>query len=145
LKIFPQNKREFKNLFDQDDFSELYRSCDQYISLLGDLSGKYNREVGLLLISITRDGAPGCCDAWSALHKVTADFAVKNTKSFAVLLAALDDVARRNVIRFIADKENHYVFKDYQVIIDNLKKLKENTLAEQFELERRRRMSIKDH
>ena len=145
LKIFPQNKMGFKNLFDQEDFSQLYNSCDQYISILGDLSVKYKREVGLLLISITRSGAPGCCDAWSALHKVTADFAVNNTQLFASLLTALDDVARQNVIRFIADKENHYVFHDYQVIIDNLKKLKENKLAEQFESERTRRVAIKDH
>ncbi len=145
LKTFPQNRRGFKNLFDQEDFTELYRSSDQYIFVLGDLFGECRREVGLLLISITRDGAPGCCDAWSTLHKVTTDFAVKDTKSFASILSALDDVARRNVIRFIADKENHYVFRDYQVIINNLKKLREGTLAEQFESERTRRMAIKDH
>ena len=145
LKAFPQNKGGFTNLFDPEDFTELYSSSDQYISILGDLSGEFKREVGLLLISITREGAPGCCDAWSALHKVTANFGVKNTQSFASLLTALDDVARRNVVRFIADKKNHYVFHDYQVIIDNLRKLKENTLAEQFESERTRRMAIKDH
>jgi hypothetical protein len=145
LNAFPKNKKAFKILFDQDDFSEFYESSDQYISLLGDISEKHEQEVGQVIISIVRDGASGCCDAWSSLHRVTTDFAVKYTSLFDSHLERLSPNQKENVIRFIADKENHHVFKNYQVIIDNLRKLRKNHLANQFEAARFRRMNAKDH
>jgi len=143
LKILPRSKTDFKRIFDPDDFSELYNNSHEYIFILNSAPETNRKEVIELVVSITKRGAPGCCDAWSALHRVAVTYAIQDTRGFLSSLKFVKASERQNVIKFIADKENHRVFEDYQVIIDKLKNLQEQQIAKEFENARALRMKAK--
>src|SRR5712692_9433328 len=133
LGLFPKSKSEFKRIFDPDDFSELYNNSHEYIFILNTAPEIKRRAILEMVVSVTKEGAPGCCDAWSALHRVAATYAVQDTPSFVSLLKKLNSPERQNVIKFIADKENHKAFVEYQVIINQLKEINEKEIAKEFE------------
>ena len=143
LKIFPRLKTDFKRIFDPDDFSELYKNSHEYISIFNGAPELKRKEVFELVVSITKEGSPGCCDAWSALHTVAVTYVLQDTRTFVSLLKPLKTQERKNVVKFFADKENHRVFKDYQAIIDNLKNLNEQEIVKEFERARALRMKAK--
>jgi hypothetical protein len=143
LKMLPRSKTDFKRIFDPDDFSELYNNSHEYIFIFNGAPQVKRKEVFELVVSITKEGSPGCCDAWSALHSVAVTYALQDTRSFASLLKSLKTQEMKNIVKFLADVENHRVFKDYQTIIDNLKKLNEQELAKKFERARALRMKAK--
>lgn len=142
-KIFPRSKTDFERIFVPNDFSELYGNSYEYIFILNSAPETNRKEVIALVVSITKLGAPGCCDAWSALHEVAVTYAIQDTRDFLSSLKSLKASERQNVIKFIADKENHRVFVDYQVIIDKLRNLREQEIAEEFENARTLRMKAK--
>ncbi|HLQ24460.1 MAG TPA: hypothetical protein VK138_01120 [Acidiferrobacterales bacterium] len=143
LDLFPKTKSEFKQIFDPDDFSELYNNSHEYIFILNSAPEMKRKLVSEKVVSITKGGAPGCCDAWSALHSVAATYAIQDTSSFVSLLKKLKLPERQNVIKFIADQENHRAFEEYQIIINKLKELNENEIAKEFENARTLRMKAK--
>ena len=143
LKILPKTKTDFKRIFDPDDFSELYNSSHEYIFILNSTPETNRKEIIALVFSITKLGARGCCDAWSALHEVAVTYAIQDTRGFLSSLKSLNAKERQNVIKFIADKENHRVFEDYQVIIDKLTNLQEQEIAKEFENARTLRMKAR--
>ncbi|MDH5178072.1 MAG: hypothetical protein OEY07_00215 [Gammaproteobacteria bacterium] len=61
----------------------------------------------------------------------------------AALLNSMSNEKKLFVIKYIADIENHRVFKDYQIIIDNLNKTKEKELSNIFEYARNQRQKHK--
>jgi hypothetical protein len=143
LGLFPKTKSEFKRIFDPDDFSELYNNSHEYIFILNTAPEIKRRAILEMVVTVTKEGAPGCCDAWSALHRVAATYAVQDMPSFVSLLKILNSPERTNVIKFIADKENHSTFADYQVIIKKLQELNEKEIAREFENARTLRMRAK--
>ena len=145
LNAFPKDKDEFIRIFHPEDLGELYDSSYEYVLKIGDIMKWHKERVGPLLISITRDGAPGCCDAWSWLHGVTTEFALQHTSLFMSLLDQITEEESELVIEFIADKENHYYFEKYQLIIDKLKEMDEILMAKRFDDARIRRKAKRDH
>lgn len=143
LAFFPATYSKFKQIFDPDDFSRLYGSSYEYIILLNDAPESMEVKTRKIILSIGKGGAKGCCDSWSALHKVATKLLIKDTKVFAVLIKSLNPHERTQFIKFIADKENHRSFWKYQIIIDNLNDLKENDLAKKFEAARKSRKKEK--
>jgi hypothetical protein len=141
LVVFPNNKKDFKSIFDPDDFSELYNGSVQYIFILNQAPANLKQAIVKLLLNITKTGAPGCCDAWSALYMVIENYVLNDTNDFIALLKPLKQKEKQNVIKFIADKEAIEFSKEYQTIIDILKSKNENELAAGFETARRQRIS----
>lgn len=141
LTVFPNSKKEFKKIFDPDDFSELYPNSGQYILILKQAPKKLTQEIIKLLFNITKTGAPGCCDAWSALYMVTESYAINDTNVFITLLKALKQQEKQNIIRFMADIEAIRVSESYQNIINILKSKNEDDLALEFEIARKQRIS----
>ena len=143
LRIFPRSKADFKRIFDPDNFSELYNGSHEYIFIFNGAPEVKRNEVFELVVSITKEGSPGCCDAWSALHRVAVTYAIQDTRGFLSSLKSLKHSERQNVIKFIADKENHRAFGDYQVVIDKLRSLDEQEIASEFENARKLRTKAK--
>jgi hypothetical protein len=141
LKIFPNTNKEFKKIFDPDDFSELYHNSDQYIFILERAPQNLKREIIKLIFNITKTGAPGCCDAWSALHMATESCALNDINLFMTALKALKQQERQNIIKFMADKEAIRSSEPYQNIINILKSKHENELAKEFEVARKKRIA----
>ncbi len=143
LNLFPSTKADFSGIFDRDDFSELYRDSEKYIFVFRSAPENERETILTLLVSITKGGAPGCCDAWSALHVVFVDHALQDLGNFVTMLKNLAPNERRNIINFIADKENHDAFEEYQIIIDGILNLNEKGLVDEFMSARALRMSAK--
>lgn len=139
LYLFPKTKNEFKDVFDPDDFSELYDG-HEYIFELEKAPKEIHESILKLLFSIVSDGVPGCCDAWSALHHVMVGYAIANVQRFVSILTHMESEKRINIIGFLADKENHATFTEYQQLIDEFRKMGKIELAQQFEDARSERM-----
>jgi hypothetical protein len=141
LTIFPNTQKDFKKIFDPDDFSELYHDSGQYILILKQAPENLKQEIIKLIFNITKTGAPGCCDAWSVLFMVTENYALNDINLFITLLKALKQQEKQNIIKFMADKEAIKFSKSYQNIINILKSKNENELAIEFEIARKQRIS----
>jgi hypothetical protein len=141
LSVFPNTKKDFKKIFDPDDFSELYNNSSQYIFILEQAPKNQKREIIKLIFNITKTGAPGCCDAWSALYMVTENYALNDTNDLIILLKLLKPQEKENVIKFMADKEAIGSSKSYQHFINILKSKNENELAIKFEIARKKRIA----
>mgnify|MGYP001564002018 CR=1 FL=1 len=143
LQKFPKDIQTFRRLFDPPDFSELYDGND-YIFALRDLEQDQPIQVGELLISLSKD-APQGADALSYLRQVTAKYAVSSTATFAKLLHSRSEKEISRVIRYLADVENHHYYPEYPLIIENLRKIGETKLAQQFEAAKKKRMKMPTH
>lgn len=143
LQKFPKDILTFRRLFDPPDFSELYDG-HEYILVLSDLAQDQPVQVGELLIGLSKD-APQGADALSHLRQVTAEFGVNNTAMFAKLLHSRSEKEISKVIWYLADVENHHAYPEYPQIIQNLKKIGETKLAQQFEATKKERMKKPAH
>jgi hypothetical protein len=54
-----------------------------YIFLLENAPKSKKTEIRKIIISIAKGNAKGCCDSWSALHRVASNLIVEDTKAFA--------------------------------------------------------------
>lgn len=139
IKIFPNNNTEFENIFNPDDFSELYNNSFEYINILEKAPDNFTKKIINLIFKITKNGAPGCCDAWSWLHELATINAIQNTTIFFDSLKLLETHEINNIIKFLADIEAIKFSKKYQMIIDNLKIINEKDFVIKFEKARRTR------
>jgi hypothetical protein len=143
LQVFPRNRAEFKKIFDPDDFSQLYNSSEQYIYIFNSAPDNKRLSIFKRIISIIKEDASGCCDAWSALQIVATEYTLNDTKNFLSILKSCKLNEREKVIEFLADVENHYQYKPYQSIIDKLNKIDEHNIAMEFETARTKRMKVR--
>ncbi len=142
LSLFPSDKDNFIKLFNPEDFSELYENSFDFIFIFQKAPKSLDSQVIGAIFNIIKNGAPGCCDAWSALHSVLSEEYVTNHYStFMTLLKGLSNKERRNIITFLADKEAIKTVKSYQKIIDDLRIQNEELLAEEFEEARVKRIA----
>lgn len=136
LQTFPHDYKTFLDLFDLDH--ELYDGGYDYIDVLPSLARNHDTKVGKLLVGLSKD-AHYEADAPSYLQHTTAAYGSQHTKSFAKLLKQLPTVKQDHLITFLADVENHHGYPEYESIIDHLKGLEEQDLANKFEEARRKR------
>ena len=144
LKIFPKDIKKFKQIFAQQDFSELYSGSYNYIFRLRDLSKEHPIIIGNILISLSKDAYKDA-DAMTYLQTTTSKYAVNYTAMFVKLLKRCSKNEIANLIKYLADVENHSAYEEYPIIIKNLRKLGENILANQFVVAKRERMASRDH
>jgi hypothetical protein len=135
LDAFPHDYKGFLQLFDLDQ--ELSDGYD-FISVLPSLATNHEAEAGALLVDLSKN-ARWDADAPNYLQTATATYAGQHTKTFVSLVERLSSSEHVNLITFLADKENHSAYKEYQDIIDHLRNLGENKLAKEFEAARRKR------
>ncbi len=145
LKIFPSTNKDFKNIFDPDDFSELYNNSHQYILILENAPESLINEVINLIFNITKTNSPGCCDAWSYLNMITMIYANNSIQIFIKNLKKYNQQEIEQIIKFMADKEAIKFSKDFQNLVDKLKSIKEYKLAGEFEQAREKRASESHH
>ena len=136
LDAFPHDYKSFLQLFDLDH--DLYDGYD-FISTLPSLANEHDAEVGTLLVGLSKD-AHWEADAPSHLQQATVAYAGQRTATFVSLVEKLSSSERANLIKFLADVENHRSYKAYQQVIDNLRVLGQDKLAKEFEGARRKRM-----
>ena len=135
LEAFPQTYKSFLELFDLDH--PLYDGRD-YVETLYSLAGSHALEVGGLLVQLSKDAHYGG-DAPSYLQNATATFGSQHIEIFLALLKQLPAGKQAHLITFLADVENHQAYQEYQLIIDHLKALDEQTVARKFEAARSKR------
>jgi hypothetical protein len=140
LTLFPKNEREFKNIFDPDNFMELYHNSSEFIFIFEKAPKKLNQDIFKMFINITRDGAPGCCDAWSALQATMTEYVLNYTDIFLDHLKPLTTIEKMHIIKFIADIATIEVDNDYQQIINILENKRESDLVIEFKKARQLRM-----
>jgi hypothetical protein len=145
INIFPNCRKEFENIFNPDDFSELYNNSYEYITILEKAPNIFAEDIINLIFNITKDRAPGCCDAWSWLHELATLNAIKNTTIFFNSIKFFKSNEIDNIIKFLADKEAIKFSEEYQMIINNLNTLNEKDFVEKFEKARIKRILEKDH
>lgn len=136
LKAFPNDFKTFLELFDLDQ--ELYDG-HEYIDVLPSLAKKHEVELGTLLVQLSK-GAHWDADAPNYLQFVTTVYAGQHTKTFVSLINPLPPKDQANLITFLADKENHVGYKEYQDIIDRLNSIGQDRLAKKFVVAREKRM-----
>ncbi len=141
LEAFPKDITSFIRLFASG--AELYDGYD-YIFALRDLAKDQTAVVGTLLIGLSKD-AHYHADALSYLQDVTAEYAASHTAQFVKLLQAYSKREVSDLVRYLADVENHHAYPEYPVIIANLRRLGERDLARQFEVAKRERMKRRNH
>ena len=135
LQTFPHDYKTFLDLFDLDH--ELYDGHD-FIDVLPSLAKNHDAQVGTLLIGLSKD-AHREADAPTYLQLAAAAYGSQHTKSFAKLLKQLPTEKENHLITFLADVENHHGYAEYQGIIDHLKGLEEQDLANKFEEARKKK------
>jgi hypothetical protein len=136
LNAFPQNYKEFVAFFvDGHNFSDGF----DVIMILPSLAENHADELGKLLVGLSRD-AKWDADAPNYLQYVTTLYAGQHAKTFASLVNQLPPRNHANLITFLADKENHTEYKEYQDMIDRLRGIGQDRLAKEFEVAREKRM-----
>ncbi len=135
LRAFPADYETFLELFDFG--RELYDGHD-FVVVLPALAKDHEREVGKLLVQLSKD-AHYEADAPSSLQQATAAYGSQHTKAFAKLLKLLTTDRQHQLITFLADVESHPSYKEYQEIEDHLRALGEGSLADKFERARAKR------
>jgi hypothetical protein len=135
LKTFPHEYTEFLNLFDVG--RELSDGYD-FIDALSLTEKDHAAELGALLLGLAKD-AHYKADAPSYLQHVTAAYASRHPSTFAELFKQLPSQKQTQLITFLADVEAHSSYREYQAIIDGLKRIGEDKLAMRFEEARTKR------
>jgi hypothetical protein len=132
LNAFPQNYKEFVAFFvDDHNFSDGF----DVIMVLPSLAENHADKLGKLLVELSRD-AKWDADAPNYLQHVTTIYAGQHAKTFASLINQLPPKDHANLITFLADKENHTVYKEYQDLIERLRSIGQDRLAKEFEVAR---------
>jgi hypothetical protein len=136
LNAFPHNYKEFVAFFvDGHNFSDGF----DVIMLLASLAENHADELGKLLVELSRD-AKWDADAPNYLQQVTTIYAGQHAKTFASLIKQLPPKDHANLITFLADKENHAAYTEYQEMIDRLRSIGQDRLAKEFEVAREKRV-----
>ena len=143
IKSFPQNWTAFLNVFQPHDLKQLYPKYFEYIGVLDSIQVNYPKEVGTLLIKLAIN-AKWDADATGDIQHILASFAASKTFIFSKLLSKRTASEKQNVIKYLADVENHDSYSEYQTIITTLKTIKQYQLAKRFEDSRQLRMK-KEH
>lgn len=135
LKTFPHDYAAFLNLFDMG--RELSDGYD-FIHALSLTEKDHAAELGALLVGLAKD-AHYEADAPSYLQHLTAAYAGQHPSTFADLSKQLPPQKQTQLITFLADVEVHSSNREYQAIIDGLRRAGENELAIRFEKARTKR------
>ena len=137
LALFPKTFAEFTKTFAHTFtpeglyYQELEKTSWQHLELLEQLAVKYPRAVLDIWLSVSAN-AHYDADAVSQLQHQLAEYAAKDTKTFATEIMTKSDAQRRNIITFLADVENHSAYEDYATILNNLEKLGQTKLRRLF-------------
>jgi len=140
LHAFPSDYKSFLELFDLG--RELYDGHD-FIAVLPSLAKHHEAAVGELLIRLSKD-AHYEADAPGSLQQATAEYGSEHTKAFVRLLKLLPAAKQVQLVTFLADVESYHGYPEYQVIVDHLRGLGEDSLADKFEVARKKR-SLQPH
>lgn len=128
LKAFPENKKQFLEVFGAADFGQLYKGSHEYITAFFELSKKHPAAVIDKSINIGKD-LIWDADAVGDLQHSIVEMGNEHTSTFARKVNALTAQQRNNLAKFLADVENHKTYPEYQALIDALNKIHQVKLA----------------
>ena len=95
-----------------DNFDELVDKTEEHLTLLNSLSEKYPHEVLRIWFGVAINGRWDA-DAVGMVQHQLAQYAVDHTHECVLALAAMPNEEKANIIRFLADVENHYAYVEY--------------------------------
>ena len=138
LNKFPKSFHNFINVFYDRDCGELYHQHMEHLALLKSLSVKHTEKVLDIWLSVSIN-AHWKSDAVGIIQNQLAEFAVKDLDRFIKNLKKRKKCDQYSIIAFLADKESHDYYQDYQKIIDGLVKIGEKKIMKIFIDEREKR------
>jgi hypothetical protein len=144
LKNFPSTFNKFKMVFYGNNLDELYPVHEEHLQLLANLYQKYPEQVKSIWFGVATNGSWDA-DALGILQHQIATYCAENTKQFAKDIQSKQAKARRSIIKFLADVENHDAYEEYKTIMKNLQVSGFKELYKEFELAKKRRMNENDH
>ena len=132
LALFPKTFNEFTKIFmTLRSPDELEKTSWEHLKLLEKLAVNHPRAVRDIWFGVAAN-AEYDADAVSQLQGQLAAYAAQDTQSFATQLMSRPEAERRNIITFLADKENFDAYKDYATLLSNLEKLGQPELRRLF-------------
>ena len=144
LLVFPSDKEAFIDVFDPPDFGNLYHGS---FEILERVEGcvKYDPQIaGDKLIAICKDLREGV-DAVGYIKLMTVRYGTHYPVLFAEKTHGLESSEMEDLIRFLADVENHRAYPEYQELINTLKKNGYDRLAADCEQARTSRKASTEH
>ena len=136
LAAFPHDYKTFFELF--SPYKELDEEAHEFIRILPSLARVHEKEVGELLVRLSGD-AHYEADATGDLQNATSTYGSQHIQTFVKELKNLPSGKQAQLIDFLADFENPGGFPEYRSIVDQLKRLGENAVAQKFEVAREKR------
>jgi hypothetical protein len=131
LQAFPGNKSRFLAVFDPENFGQLYSRSDKFIAAFAGLASTFPAEVINKSINIGKD-LIWQADATGYLQHAIVQMGNEHTNIFATKLNALPAPQQNNLVKLLADVENHRAYHEYQALIDALNKTHQPKLATLF-------------
>ena|ERR1700744_298559 len=131
LNIFPKNKKQFMDIFQPENFGQLYPESNKYIEMFIGLAKHFPDKVIDKSVDIGAD-LKWEADATGQMQNSIVDLGNEHIDVFSKKLNSLPKVKRDQLITFLADAENHKAYHTYEQLIKSLQKVNENNLAIQF-------------
>jgi hypothetical protein len=133
IDLFPDNEVIFKKVFASPNFDQLYMQSDLYIFKLSKIWDNDPELIGDKLIKLSIGFKYWDADAIGYIQHLSIDFANSHLSIFTKQVINLTSKEQDILITFLADVENHRVYKSYQKLIDQLIEINQNALADKFE------------
>jgi len=131
LNAFPQNKQQFVEIFNAPNNGQLTSNSQGFIATFVDMAKNYPTEVIDKSVNIGKDLTHEA-DAIGQLQHAIVDLGNHYTKLFAKKVNSLSDKESDNLVKFLADAENHSGYTQYQQLTEELSKIGEVKLSNKF-------------
>lgn len=123
LEGYPRKFVEFKQVFQPDDFGQLYDTSDIYLKILSVLCEELPERCGPIIVGLGKD-AQYEADATGYLQMILNKFVLEKTDIFLDLFEKLSGKERDNLAYFMADYETMPNDPDYDKMLTEFKNRK---------------------
>lgn len=147
FSLFPSSFDQFVKVFGyfpKSKIKNLYENSDEHISFLESIAKRRPRKVIKRMLEIAINGSWDA-DAVGNLQHSLASLIGDYIEIFISEFSKIPEKQRVTIIKFLADVENHYYYKEYDEILKKLKKQKKQTYYRQFLEAKKKRMSKNKH
>ena len=143
VNTFPDSKKLFMEIFQPDDFKQLYPDSHKYVDSFAGSAKYYPREVIGKSVNIGKD-LVWEADATGELQYAIVELGSKYPMLFSNKVKTLSATEIDRLVKFLSDIENFQAFPEYQRLIDSLNKTGSTSLANKFIKARELRKKVKE-
>jgi hypothetical protein len=141
IASFPSNAKTFIRVFNPKNFDQLYSNSYKYIEAFEHCATDFPTEVINKCIDIGKE-LVWDADAVGDLQQLSVSLAAKYPNVFIKKYNTLSSNEQDKLILFYADVENHDDYKNYQNLIDRMKKNGDYAVSRKLEVARVQRIKV---